>query len=426
MATTAKRAAKVFAVVLLVYLVSPVHMATDSVWAIPTALSLIRERNADLDEFGPSVDALRGFQTVEGPDGRTFYRVPIGVSLTALPFAAAGLAVPSVRESIDASIAGGQTNALDPLVASIYTAGAAALLVLIAGEVGARSRAAIATGLLFAFGTAAWSTTSRSLWMHGPLMFFVTLSLWLLLVARRARRPALWYAGAGAASAFSIVVRPTAAIITVAFAAFVAVDDRRRMAPMAAGGASVAVLAAGLNVALFGSPLPDYLRLSTLVLSGTTLEALAGNVVSPARGLLVYSPIFLLVPVGVYRHRQKGEWFALDLALGAAIVVHLVVVSCFPHWWGGFGYGPRFMSDVLPLLTWFLVPVLDAVVERDVHTPRRPTWLLVAVLTTVAWSVFVNARGAVDEAVVRWNVEPVHVDQQPSRLWDWSDPPFLR
>jgi hypothetical protein len=29
-------------------------------------------------------------------------------------------------------------------------------------------------------------------------------------------------------------------------------------------------------------------------------------------------------------------------------------------------------------------------------------------------------------AVYRWNAEPVDIDVQPSRLWDWRDLPFLR
>jgi hypothetical protein len=43
-----------------------------------------------------------------------------------------------------------------------------------------------------------------------------------------------------------------------------------------------------------------------------------------------------------------------------------------------------------------------------------------------ALSVFINCRAATTVDVHRWNADPVDVDRQPERLWDWRDPQFLR
>jgi hypothetical protein len=40
-------------------------------------------------------------------------------------------------------------------------------------------------------------------------------------------------------------------------------------------------------------------------------------------------------------------------------------------------------------------------------------------------SFLVNFRGR-RVGLYRWNAEPVNIDVQPSRLWDWRDLQFLR
>jgi hypothetical protein len=39
---------------------------------------------------------------------------------------------------------------------------------------------------------------------------------------------------------------------------------------------------------------------------------------------------------------------------------------------------------------------------------------------------FINPRGALSIDVHHWNTTPVSVDPDPARVWDWTDPPFLR
>jgi hypothetical protein len=49
---------------------------------------------------------------------------------------------------------------------------------------------------------------------------------------------------------------------------------------------------------------------------------------------------------------------------------------------------------------------------------------LFAALALVSFAI--HLRGGWSAAVYRWNVDPVNVDRHPERLWDWSDPQFLR
>jgi hypothetical protein len=57
---------------------------------------------------------------------------------------------------------------------------------------------------------------------------------------------------------------------------------------------------------------------------------------------------------------------------------------------------------------------------------RAVSVLRVAFVALLIVSVWINSRGARSPATFAWNHDPVSVDAQPERLWDWSDPPFLR
>ena len=44
-----------------------------------------------------------------------------------------------------------------------------------------------------------------------------------------------------------------------------------------------------------------------------------------------------------------------------------------------------------------------------------------------AWcKVWLSTDGGADPRAARWNKYPVNVDDDPSRVWNWRDPQFLR
>jgi hypothetical protein len=45
---------------------------------------------------------------------------------------------------------------------------------------------------------------------------------------------------------------------------------------------------------------------------------------------------------------------------------------------------------------------------------------------TIVLSFFIHYRGANASEVLRWNTQPLDVDQFPDRVWDWQDAQFLR
>src|SRR5690606_10451774 len=96
----------------------------------------------------------------------------------------------------------------------------------------------------------------------------------------------------------------------------------------------------------FGQMLPDY-YLPKRLSGGYFYEALYGNLFSPGRGLLVYSP-FIVFAWLCFRYSGKlwglnRSWWLIGLAWP---ILHWVFISRFPHWWAGWSYGARLMTDV--------------------------------------------------------------------------------
>jgi hypothetical protein len=180
--------------------------------------------------------------------------------------------------------------------------------------------------------------------------------------------------------------------------------------------------------------------------------ALAGNLVSPARGLLIFCPLVVLSVAGVVVRWRAGELTAFWKALAVLPVLHWIVISAFKHWWGGDSYGPRFFTDLVPVFVVLALPAVEvlagwlapaaAETGPEVETGAevgagvgpagggaRLRWrraLVALTIVALVWSVGVEAQGAILRSAWCWNNEPVDVDAHPSNLWNWSDPQFAR
>jgi len=119
--------------------------------------------------------------------------------------------------------------------------------------------------------------------------------------------------------------------------------------------------------------------------------------------------------------RRSGE--LLDCFLVGIVLLHWIAISSFPHWWGGHSFGYRLFSDMVPYLTYFLIPIISKIPAL----PRMHRALFASGFAClIAISFFINYRGANTQVVYAWNRSPVDVDLEPSRIWDWRDLQFLR
>jgi hypothetical protein len=400
-----------FALAFGVYVGSPVVQSTDSLWTVPLATSIVREKDLNLDEYASLIPPQD--YRIQWIAGHSYSSFPPGTPLLVAPLVYLyGLAVPEFAADV-----GKNHEQAELFIASLITAIAVVLIYGIGRASLSVARSAV-LALVFAFATSAWSTTSRALWQHGASLLLLSAALFILTAARR--RPRL-VPLVGVLLAFSFIVRPTNAISVLVLTIYVFLEHRNYFPGYLLGVVLVVGPFLVLNQGLYGSPLPPYYMPTRIGASGTLLGALAGNLVSPSRGLLIFSPVLLFSAVGVALKAVRRDLNRLDWSLLIILGLHWLVISAFPKWWGGWSYGPRFASDVLPYLIYFLVPVLAWMGE-----PRTPAVVAFFFWVTVVVSVFMHYRGANDRATFGWNGQPVQVDDQPGRVWDWRDPQFLR
>lgn len=401
-----------------VYNRSPVKMVADTEWLIPTTVSLLQGNSGAIDAakydqavYGPVAGALEPV----GASQRSLF--PIGAAVLAIPFVAPALIFDArFLERLRAQL----PARLLALIASVYGALAGVAMFWVLRERFQSIPIAGFCTFIFCFATSMWSTATRNLWQHGPLVLMVAIAL--LLIEHARKNPALVrYAALPLAMGF--VIRPVAAIPIAILSLYVLLKYPRQIVWYALWSLPIALPWFAFNLWSYGAPLPAYYLPGRLGGSSTFLEALIGNLVSPSRGLFVFSPILLLSLTGlVIALRRERDW-SLTVCFAAIVTLHWIVVSRFPHWWGGHSIGPRFMTDVLPFLV-YLIGFNFAALANASAVVRRT--VIGGAVCLAAISTAIHGYTSVSWHPLFWNVTPNTIDEHPERLWDWSDPQFLR
>jgi hypothetical protein len=242
-------------------------------------------------------------------------------------------------------------------------------------------RWALPLAIVFAFGTNTWMISSQALWQHGSGELLIALALLLVVSSASPLRTALL----GAVCVLMAANRPPDALIAGALVLFIVWSRRRTALWLLAGGAVPLAALLYYNLHFIGDiaggyalaqvPINEFFHLN--------LSGLAGLLISPARGLLVFTPFLVFVPVGLMQRLRTPRSRGLAIALSFAIAAQFLLYSQ-ADWRAGVSWGPRWLTDLLPILMWVIAPA--PIVLRS-----RARWLLVLAM---AASVVVQAIGA--------------------------------
>jgi hypothetical protein len=360
--------------------------------------------------------------TAQGRGDAAFWMVPLpsGHVISLYPVVLPVLIAPLYLPAVGILHARGWTDMrldhvariMEKLSASLLAALSAALLYLLLRRRAAESIALLLT-FAYAFGTTTWVIGSQTLWQHGMAELLVVGALLLLTGPCTAPRAL----AVGLLCGLIAGNRPPDAILAAALGAYGLFWAGRRGALLAAAAALPAALVLLYNLGVAGNVAGAYGRMGRAsFLRHDLLAGLGGLLFSPTRGLLVFSP-FLLFLVLAWRHlpHDRGER-ALTLALSAGVVLQLLLYAK-SDWRAGFSWGPRYMTDLLPLLFWMLVPVVAALRVRG----------RVCFLLAVGAAVVIEAigafwyTGATDGAIFAGAAGP----HEMRAAWDWRNAPFV-
>lgn len=246
---------------------------------------------------------------------------------------------------------------MEKLSASAVAAAAAALLFL-----AVRRRCGPLDSLLlfaaFAFGTNTWTISSQALWQHGTAQLLLA----ALLVLVTGPPHLLRVAAAGIFCGLVICNRPPDLFLAAAFAAYAPFWSGRRAVLFALAAALPLALVAAYNLSSFGVLTGGYgliLASAPQLLGHPVPAGVAGLLFSPGKGLFVFSPFLLFLPLFAARTLRPPSTRVLTILLIAGAVAQIVFYA-YSDWRGGWSYGPRFLTDMLPLAVWMLAPVLSS------------------------------------------------------------------
>jgi hypothetical protein len=355
--------------------------AGDTYGTVYTAVAMVEKRTIWLDDYLPYLQERSGEQPYflrEGPNGHTVTATPTASSVIALPAVALFSAFGVRADDFDAWMEAGMATA------SITAALSVALLFLALLRLTGRGQATLIAAT-YAWGTSTWGVSGQALWQHSG----ATLALSALLLALVSRRLTFAGATAGAMVAFRL---PTA-IMGLLLLPLIG-QKAGAWGRFALGLLPYALALGAYNLVAFGSPVEQgygsgHVRGLARLDAGNLADGVPGLLVSPGRGLFVYSPVLLFALLGLVRAWRTPLYLWTFLA--AATYVLFAANS--PQWHGGESFGPRRITDALPLLAVLLVPAVDAIWRT------RWMWLYAALL---AWSVFVQLLGTAAWEQGKW------------------------
>jgi hypothetical protein len=287
-------------------------------------------------------------------------------------------------------------------------------------------RVALPVVLATCLGSDLWTIGSQAAWQHGPAAFFL-IAVISLLLPQPMKRHRLVLAGAATAGLFSC--RLMDLVFVGAIGVWLMWTNRRGLLWFLPIPMFVGSLLLSYNLWFFGNVLGGQALLEEMhvgfhgvsgIWSTNFLEGALGTLVSPNRGLLVFSP-WVLVAIAsllVPSVRRRLATHSLICALLWSLVPYLIVLSKYSVWWGGQCFGPRYWTDVVPLFAIVFAFGLDWMLSKS-------RALVVIAAMSIAVSIAIQVVGAFCYPST-WNSQPRPVDLNHERLWDWRDTELLR
>jgi hypothetical protein len=404
-----------------------------------------------------------------GQDGNLYTKKAPGISLLTAPLIWLGHALPG----LNAVHVGLLTNA-------VVTALTAGLLLVWLTDLGFARLSAALAALGYGLGTIAW-VYARMFWESSMLALSILTAVWAIYRATRlayARQRLFWIFLAGLAIAIGLTLRFETAPAIVLLGLYLIwesvswplsqlaerVHQRHHLSPdktltiyePAGTGPLLRLLFRSIpwgRLTIFFSPTLlitlgllyfNFARYGSLSETGYSQELhfLApwvggfGLLFSPGRGLFIYAPLMWLLFFGLRpaRHRLSSPYFWLIALL--CLFYWLFYGSWFA-WGGTWGWGPRFLLPILPLLMLFVAEPIDKLLTTKKHShratfhlasgqrtplslsPRSLAWVGLALLA--ALSLIINLLGI----TVDFNEHFLRLGRNDNFVFNWAAFPPL-
>lgn len=392
---------------------------------VPTTLlaaSLVIDGDLALDEFSSMIEGeeltalgVHWTSAIQKRDGHYRSSYPVGGALLAAPLYALPVWFGAASSYQDFRMLG-------KLSASLMVALSAAVLMLILARF-LPPNAALGWALVYGLGTGAFAVASQALWQQGPSLLCLSLAVWATLRAEEAPsqgRMAL----AGLCLGMAVICRHLNGLPAVLIGGYLLYRQRAHALGLLAAAGLCGAFFVSYNVGVFGQLVGGIMAVvdsdAIQKLHGVTrenlmtfpvLQGMAGVLLAPNKGALAYSPVLLLMPLGLIvsvRDRVHPLFYLFGpWCLGALLVLGSLIT-----WWGGTAYGSRYFCEIL--IPWV---VLTALGWRVLKARR---WIRALVVALALYGIGVQVVGAL-RWDCNWAFDPRWAEIEQRRFWDVTD-----
>lgn len=392
---------------------------------IPTSLlpfSILENHNLYLDQFYHYFEETYWAREIDG-HYLSYYPIVTPVLVTPLyilPFLLMKLA----HIPMDMSHPGFTliVSIMEKLSASMIASFSTIFVFLSAREL-INKRIAIIVALIFAFATNTWTISSQGLWQHGLVELLLTMSIYLVLINEKHASDKI-IISLGIISGLFVFNRPVDSILLIPIIYYIfALRDRRIACYLCA------LFISGFpflfyNLHYFGNLFGGYATLIKVFNFGPEMVVrLMGLLISPSKGLFIYTPIILVSILGYFKISQirNSKIRNFLFTMGISILALIAVYASFKTWWAGWSYGPRFLTGMLPALAMFLGLYIK---DISIDIRHRKSLLVIGIFSiSLIWSIFAQIVGAFYYPNGNWDANTSAYDE---KLWDWKDTQIMR
>lgn len=368
-----------------------------------------------------------------GDDNNLYTKKAPGISVIASPLIWLGHALPTLNV-IHVTL----------LTNSLLTALTAALLFIWLTDVGFTRQTALLTGLGYGLCTIAW-VYARMLWGLSVLGLCFLVAVWSVQKATarpnaRLSQKGGWLFLSGLALAIGLTLRFEASVAVLLIGIYLLMQTKpptinilTRLRTLRKSGLTnlpaYAVLLSPMLLTVIGLAYFNLQRYGSLTETGYTQEILFlppwvggfGLLFSPGNGLFFFSPFMLLLFLGLHPAWRRLPRPDFVLISGLCLFYWGFYGSWFA-WGGTWGWGPRFMLPILPLMMIFVACALDRAIQDSPNQPQFVRQLTRALACSLAFlSLIINFLGV----AVDFNEHFLRLGRNDNFVYNWAAFPPL-
>lgn len=209
--------------------------------------------------------------------------------------------------------------------------------------------------IAYGFATNTWMITSQALWQHGMAELFLVVALYVIL------GPCTTMRAFGLGTVLSLIAcsRPPDALFSAALGLYALHWAKERRLVLVAGVGLPLVFLCAYNLVVTHHLAGAYaIKADVSFLRFDPVWGVMGLLLSPARGLLIFSPFLLLLPFCLPATLRDNQHRPLVILILAGIAIQLFLYAKL-DWRAGCSWGPRWLTDMLPLLIWLMALGLE-------------------------------------------------------------------